>query len=296
MTRDKRTSLDDAVAQLRSGMTIGIGGWGSRRKPMAMVRELLRSDVTDLTLVTFGGPEVGLLCAAGKVRRVVYGFVSLDTIPLDPHFRAAREGGRVETTEYDEGMFVAALRAGANRLSFLPTRAGLESDVMLMNPHLRTVASPYDDEVYVAVPAVRPDVSLLHLNRSDALGNGQFLGPDPYFDDLFALASDKTLLSVEKVVATEELTATERSTSLLISRMFVNGVIEAPQGAHFTSCEPDYGRDEAFQRHYAQSAQDEESWQRFRDTFLSGDEASYHEAVRAFHAAENRRATEKEPA
>ncbi|MFD2470475.1 CoA transferase subunit A [Amycolatopsis silviterrae] len=287
----KSMTLDGVTEYVRSGMTVGIGGWGSRRKPMAMVRELLRSDVEDLTLVTFGGPEVGLLCAAGKVRRVIYGFVTLDTIPLDPHFRAAREGGRVETTEYDEGMFVASLRAGANRLSFLPTRSGLESDVLLMNPELKTVASPYDDDVYIAVPAVRPDVSLLHLNRSDTLGNGQFLGPDPYFDDLFAMASDKTLLSVEKIVDTEDLTATERSTSLLISRMFVNGVIEAPNGAHFTSCDPDYGRDEAFQRHYAQSAQDEESWQRFRETFLTGDEASYHEAVRAFH-----RATEKESA
>ncbi|WP_033289221.1 CoA-transferase [Amycolatopsis jejuensis] len=279
----KEMTLASVTEHVRSGMTVGVGGWGSRRKPMAMVRELLRSDVDDLTLVTFGGPEVGLLCAAGKVRRVIYGFVSLDSIPLDPHFRAAREAGRIEATEYDEGMFVAALRAGANRLSFLPTRAGLESDVMTMNPHLRTVASPYDDEVYVAVPAVRPDISLIHLNRSDPLGNGQFLGPDPYFDDLFAMASDKTLLSVEKIVSTAELTATERSTSLLVSRMFVNGVIETPRGAHFTSCDPDYGRDEEFQRHYAASAQDEESWQRFRETFLAGDEASYHEAVREFH-------------
>jgi glutaconate CoA-transferase, subunit A len=65
--RDKRTNLDDAVAQLRSGMTIGIGGWGSRRKPMAFVRAFLRSDVTDLTVVTYGGPDLGLLCSAGKV-------------------------------------------------------------------------------------------------------------------------------------------------------------------------------------------------------------------------------------
>ncbi|MGH3435883.1 MAG: CoA transferase subunit A [Sciscionella sp.] len=287
----KSMMLDDLTQYVRSGMTVGIGGWGSRRKPMAMVRELLRSDVDELTLVTFGGPEVGLLCAAGKVRRVIYGFVSLDSIPLDPHFRAAREAGRVEATEYDEGMFVAALRAGANRLSFLPTRAGLESDVMTMNPHLRTVASPYDAEVYVAVPAVRPDVSLIHLNRSDILGNGQYLGPDPYFDDLFAMASGTTLMSVEKVIDTEDLTATERSTSLLVSRMFVTGVIEAPHGAHFTSCVPDYERDEAFQRHYAQAAQDEESWRRFRETFLAEDEASYQAAVRAFHTA-----TEKETA
>ena len=79
-----------------TGMTIGIGGWGSRRKPMALVRAILRSPVTrPHRRVSYGGPDVGLLCAAGKVRKVVYGFVSLDSIPLEPHFRAARaEPGR----------------------------------------------------------------------------------------------------------------------------------------------------------------------------------------------------------
>ncbi len=72
-------------------MTIGIGGWGSRRKPMSIVRAILRSDLRDLTIVAYGGPDVGMLCAAGKARKVVYGFVSLDSIPLEPHFRAARQ-------------------------------------------------------------------------------------------------------------------------------------------------------------------------------------------------------------
>ena len=276
---DKTMQLADVADHVESGMTIGIGGWGSRRKPMALVRELLRTDVRDLTVVTFGGPDVGLLCAAGKVKRLIYGFVSLDSIALDPHFRAAREAGTIESTEYDEGMFVAALRAGANRLSFLPTRAGLGSDVMAMNPHLKTVASPYDDDVYVAVPGVRMDLSLIHLNRGDAAGNGQYLGPDPYFDDLFAMASDKTIMSVEQVVPTAELSTGHAPQTLLVSRMFVSGVVEAPRGAHFTTCEPDYGRDEAFQKHYASAAGDEASWAAFRERFLEGDDASYHAAV-----------------
>src|ERR1700749_2603990 len=99
----KRMSEDEVVAELKSGMTIGIGGWGSRRKPMSLVRAILRSDLTDLTVVSYGGPDVGLLGAAGKVRRVVYGFVSLDSIPLEPHFQAARQNGAVEVTEWDEG-------------------------------------------------------------------------------------------------------------------------------------------------------------------------------------------------
>src|SRR3546814_13475984 len=88
-TRDKRCSEADAVAELRSGMTIGFGGWGSRRKPMSVVRAILRSDWRVLTVVNWGGPDVGLLCAAGKVRRLVDAFVSLASIPLEPPLHAA---------------------------------------------------------------------------------------------------------------------------------------------------------------------------------------------------------------
>src|SRR5438067_4132771 len=114
----------EVVGELRDGMTLGIGGWGSRRKPMALVRELLRADVKDLTVVSYGGPDVGLLCAAGKIRELVYGFVSLDTIPLEPHFRVARQYGTLaEAVELDEGMLQWGLYAASLRLPFLPTRA-----------------------------------------------------------------------------------------------------------------------------------------------------------------------------
>ena len=90
---DKRMTEEEVVAQLESGMTIGIGGWGSRRKPMSLVAAIARSGLRDLTIVSYGGPDLGLLCATGKVKRAIYGFVSLDTIPLEPHFRAARQKG-----------------------------------------------------------------------------------------------------------------------------------------------------------------------------------------------------------
>src|SRR5574339_590680 len=98
---DKRTTAAAISAELRDGMTLGIGGWGSRRKPMALVREILRSPVRDLTVVSYGGPDVGLL---------------------------------------QGGLYAAALR-----LPFLPTRSGLGSDVMTLQPWLRTVRSPYED-------------------------------------------------------------------------------------------------------------------------------------------------------
>jgi glutaconate CoA-transferase subunit A len=273
----------EIAGELRSGMTIGIGGWGSRRKPMALIRAILRTGVRDLTVVTYGGPDVGLLIAGGHVRRLVTGFVSLDSIPLEPHFRLARQRGAVELTELDEGMLYWGLLAAAHRLPFLPIRAGLGSDVMRVNPDLRTIRSPYaGGEELVAMPALRLDVALIHLNRADAGGNGQYLGPDPYFDDLYCLAAERAFMSCERIVPTASLLDAGPPQSLLVNRAMVHGVAETPGGAHFTSCVPDYERDEAFQAHYAAAAADPAAWQRFHAGFLAGDEASYHKAVQRF--------------
>jgi glutaconate CoA-transferase subunit A len=272
---DKRTTADDVIAELRDGMTIGIGGWGSRRKPMSLVRAILRSPLRDLTIVSYGGPDVGMLCAAGKAKKVVYGFVSLDSIPLEPHFRAARQQGGIEAVELDEGMLQWGLYAAALRLPFLPTRAGLHSGVMDINPQLRTVRSPYDDgEELVAVPAITLDVALVHMNRSDAAGNGQFLGPDLYFDDLFCMAAHRRFVSCERVVPTDDLLREGSVHTLRINRTMTDGVVEAPNGAHFTSCDPDYGRDEAFQKVYAAA-----DWDEFRSRYIDVDEAGYQRLV-----------------
>ena len=287
--RDKRMTLDQVVGELREGMTIGIGGWGPRRKPMALVRALLRSDLRDLTIVSYGGADVGLLCDAGKVRRLVYAFVSLDTVPLEPLFQRARQEGTIpEVVELDEGMFQTGLRAAAQRLPFLPVRAGLGSDVLTHNPHIRTVTSPYAGpggvaEELVAVPALELDAALVHLNRADAHGNATYLGPDPYFDDLFCMAAEQAYVSVEEVTDTAGLTVDTPVQRLLLSRMMVSGVVEAPNGAHFTTCTPDHERDEGFMRHYAKSAADPETWVTFRQRFLAGDEQDYQEAVAAWH-------------
>jgi len=278
---NKRMSHEDVVTEIQSGMTIGIGGWGSRRKPMSLVRALARSSVTDLTVVSYGGPDLGILCATGKVKKAIYGFVSLDSIPLEPHFRKARQNASIEAVELDEGMLQWGLYAASIGLPFLPTRAGLGSDVLTYNPHLKTVKSPYEDgEELVAMPAIHLDVALIHMNRADERGNGQFLGPDPYFDDLFCLAAKRRFMSCEKIVATEDLLEEGSLHTLKINRMMVDGVIEAPMGAHFTECPPDYGRDEAFQKRYAQTAKDDSVWDSFKQDFIDIDsQEAYQKAV-----------------
>lgn len=288
---DKRTTLEEAVADISSGMTIGIGGWGSRRKPMAFVRALLRTNVTDLTVVTYGGPDLGLLCSAGKVSKAYYGFVSLDSPPFyDPWFAKARTTGSIVAREMDEGMLRCGLQAAAQRLPFLPIRAGLGSSVPdFWDGELRTVTSPYSapdggTETLLAMPALRLDAAFVHLNLGDRRGNAAYTGIDPYFDDLFLMAADRRYLSVERVVSTDELIKAVPPQALLVNRMMVDRVVEAPNGAHFTTAEPDYPRDEKFQRHYAQAAADEAAWTEFVNTYLAGDEADYQAAVRRFAA------------
>ena len=100
---DKVLTYQEFINQLSDGMTIGIGGWGARRKPMSLIRAICQSDLKDLTLVSYGGPDVGLLCAHQKVKKLIFGFVSLDMIPLDAHFRKARQNGEIEVMELDEG-------------------------------------------------------------------------------------------------------------------------------------------------------------------------------------------------
>ena len=276
---DKRMTEEDVVDELRDGMTIGIAGWGSRRKPMSIVRAILRSDLKDLTIAAYGGPDVGMLCAAGQVRKAVYGFVSLDSIPLEPHFRAARQNGTIDAMELDEGMLQWGLRAAAMRVDFLPCRAGLGSAITEINPALATVRSPYGEDEYLAMPALTLDVALLHANRADARGNAQYLGPDWYFDDLFAMAAEKTFVSCERIVEPGGFLAEGPESTIRINRMFTTGVVEAPYGAHFTHCVPDYQRDEAIQKEYADSAKSAEQWAEFRAKYIDIPEADYRRVI-----------------
>jgi glutaconate CoA-transferase subunit A len=199
---NKVMTAADVVSQLRDGMTIGIGGWGPRRKPMALVREILRSNLKDLTVVAYGGADVGMLCAAGKVKKVIFAFVSLDFIPLEPYFRQARQNGAIETMEVDEGMFLLGLKAAGYNIPFIPTRIGIGTDV-LKHTDIKMIASPYDDKEWVAMPAIKLDVALVHVDRADARGVCQIKGPDHYMDDLFVRASEKTFVTCDELVEPE---------------------------------------------------------------------------------------------
>lgn len=276
---NKQMSAIDVVAQLKDGMTIGIGGWGPRRKPMALVREILRSPLKDLTIVAYGGADVGMLCAAGKVKKLVFAFVSLDFIPLEPYFRMARQAGQLEVMEVDEGLFMLGLKAAGMRVPFIPTRVGLGTDVLKRNPGLKLTGSPYDDKDWVAMPALPLDAALLHVDRADARGVCQIKGPDLYMDDLFARAAKNTFVSCDELVDSSFFEQGDEARYVFWERAEISGVVHLPCGAHPSSCAPMYGFDAKHFKEYAARAKEEGGWQAYADRYVNCSEAEYLERV-----------------
>lgn len=276
---NKVQTAQQAVARIQSGMTIGIGGWGPRRKPMALIRELLRSDVKDLTVVAYGGADVGMLCAAGKVKKLVFAFVSLDFIPLEPFFREARQNGTIAVSEIDEGMMLLGLRAAAWGVPFIPTRIGLGTDLVKVNPDLKIVGSPYDDKEWVAMPALNLDVALIHVDRADARGVCQIKGPDIYMDDWFARAAKHSIVSCDELVDTEHFHQGDEARYVFWERSMTGSVVPVAGGAHPSSCNPLYGYDSAHFNEYCASAK-EGGFAAYFEKYIAGKtEADYQAAV-----------------
>jgi len=276
---NKTMQAAEVVASLSDGMTIGIGGWGPRRKPMALIRELLRSDLKDLTVVAYGGADVGMLCAAGKVKKVVFAFVSLDFIPLEPYFRQARQKGEIETLEIDEGMMLLGLRAAAWGCPYIPTQVGLGTDILRVNPELQVVDSPYDDKEWLAMPALKLDAALIHVDRADTRGVCQIKGPDHYMDDWFARAANKTYVSCDELVDSEFFAGGDEARYVFWERSQTTGVVHIPGGAHPSSCAPLYGFDVPHFKEYATSAK-EGGFAAYAEKYIDGkSEADYQAAV-----------------
>jgi glutaconate CoA-transferase subunit A len=275
---DKLVSASEALSVIEDGMTVGIGGWGPRRKPMALVRELLRTEVKDLTIIAYGGADVGLLCTAGKVRKVIFAFVSLDFMPLEPAFRKAREAGSVDVLEIDEGMMLLGLRAAAWGCPFIPTRIGLGTDLLSNAPEIALIDSPYDEKEWVAMPALKPDVALIHATRADRRGVCEIESPDHYMDDWFARAAKHTIVSVDEVVETSRFSDPAVARRVYWERNCTQAVVHQPGGAHPSSSDPLYGFDVAHFKKYGELIA-EGGYPAWAEGFLGDSEEDYQSAV-----------------
>ncbi|HWC13844.1 MAG TPA: CoA-transferase [Actinomycetota bacterium] len=253
---DKLVSLQDAVASIRDGDQIAFGGGGLNRKPLTAAKEVARSHAADLRLVAFlGGPEVDLLIGLGKASSVHFAYVGLDTFGMAPNFRKAREQGLIEAIEATEFIVLTGLEAAVKKVTFLPTKSALGSDILaLANTPFKVFSCPLTGTELVAVPALQPDVAFIHVNEADASGNG-FIHGDEFGDLLLARAAKRTYLTAERVV---ERPATRGH---FISRLWVDGVCETPGGSGFTAMFPDRRLDGQGAAEYAAKAKDE-AWLR----------------------------------
>jgi glutaconate CoA-transferase subunit A len=244
---------------LRDGMCVALGGLATACHAMIGVRHMIRRSLRDLTIVgsAVGGLDVDLLIGAGCVRKVVCPYVGAEALAsIGPFYRAAAERGEIEVWECDEGQYYAGLQAAGQMLPFMPTRGGVGTSYPQANPALRVFEDPIRGDTLIAVPAIEPDVALLHAAQADQYGNVQFVGTG-YADRLLWRAADRTLVQVEQVVSNEEIRRAPERTALL-----ADGVARARFGAHPFSSPGFYLEDRA---HIAELVEAGRTFARHRD-------------------------------
>src|SRR6266436_1103355 len=205
---DKRASLADAVSLVSDGAAVALGGGLSARLPMAMVRELVRQGRRGLHLVgSAHSIDVDLLVAAGAVRRCEESYVGFEQdLGLAPAYRRAAEEGTIEVAESCCATILAQLRAAEMGVPFLPVRGVRGSDIAALHSEYATIACPFTGETLIAVPALRPDVALLHAPSGDRYGNLHL--EQPYvLDERFASASKTVIATVDELVSPGEVAA-----------------------------------------------------------------------------------------
>ncbi|MBA3523636.1 MAG: CoA transferase subunit A [Geodermatophilaceae bacterium] len=274
---DKVVDLPTAAARVGDGALVALGGGLCARLPMALVRELLRQGRRDLHLIgSAHSIDVDLLIAGGTVRRCEESYVGFEQdLGLAPAYRRAAEAGTVEVAESCCVTVLAQLRATEMGLPFLPVRGIKGSDMRRLHPEYAEVTCPFTGEVLVAVPALRPDVALIHAPLGDRYGNLHL--DQPYvLDERFAPASAQVVATVERISSTAEVVAA----GVTIAAHYVSAVAEVPYGAHPTSCYPDYAYDRAHLAEYVQAAQaGGEDLESYLKAYVYGvDETGYRES------------------
>ena len=269
---------------LRDGMCVALGGLATACHAMIGVRHMIRRGLRDLTVVgsAVGGLDVDLLIGAGCVRKVICPYVGAEALAsIGPFYRAAAERGEIDVWECDEGQYYAGLQAAGQMLPFMPTRGGVGTSYPQANPALRVFDDPIRGDTLIAVPAIEPDVALLHAAQADQYGNVRFVGTG-YADRLLWRAADRTLVQVEQVVSNEEIRRAPERTALL-----ADGVVRARFGAHPFSSPGFYLEDRphiaelveagrTFARH-----RDRGPFERYLDRYVYGpaDHVQYLEAI-----------------
>jgi glutaconate CoA-transferase, subunit A len=267
-TVDKRVALSDVASLVPAGSTLAIGGLSLSCSPMAFCRELVRAGVRDLELVAVvNGMATDWLIAGGCVRRLVMGLTSFEGFGLAPAFRQAAQSGAVEVEEWSEHTLICALQAAIAGVPYMPTRAGLGTDMLALHPH-RTweVVDDRSGQRFGACAALKPDVAVVHVHEADRLGNARMHPKLVWFDSEAVKAASKVIVTAERIVDTETFRAAPEATAF--PGYVVDHVVEAPKGAWPTACWPEYSYDGDFYTAYQRAARDAETYAAFLEEHL----------------------------
>lgn len=256
--KSKLVSLQEAASRISSGSTVAIGGSLLRRQPMAMVHEMIRNGVTDLTLLTWATTlATDILAASGAIRRWEGIYAGFFRHGLAPNFRRAVERGEIATHDYSESAFVARFRAAGMGLSFLPSKALLGTGMPGKSPdEVKPITCPFTGDQYLALKAAEADFTVLHGYTADEYGNVQWpvVRDSDDIDQMMASASRRLIVTVEKIIPHEEVR--KRPALTYIPHTLVEAVIEAPYGAHPTATDGFYDEDEASLKAYLAAAKE----------------------------------------
>jgi glutaconate CoA-transferase subunit A len=282
MTASKKiVDLDTALAVVKDGMTLGIGGWIFHGQPMALVRGLIRKGVSDLSLVPAPGSVApDMLIGAGCVKETACVFISFEHLGLAPNFRRAAQSGAVKVLEMDGPGIAGGLRAGACDLPYglIPD---LGTDLPRVNPEgYRKARVQEGKRPLLEVPAIKPDVVLLHGQQADEEGNVQYFGAG-YFDLLMAQAAKHVICSVDRLVPSSTVRQSARLTK--IPSAFVDAVVVAPFGAHPGGSPGLYAQDEKHLKAYVAASRDQRTFDSYLNDFVraGAGEGIYRERIGA---------------
>ncbi len=246
---EKLVSIEAAAARVRDGDIVAAGGCLFSRTPLALVREILRQRRRRLTIVrNLMCTEGELMMVAGAAARVVTAWMSIG-LPwgVSKIMREHVESGRVPLEEWSHLALGLRFRAAAMGVPFLPALTMLGSDLMAVGG-TKTLECPYTGEPLALIPALFPDVALLHVHRADRFGNCQIDGY-PHMDADIARAAATVLVTAEEIIPEEEIRRHPDRT--VIPGFVVDALVHAPFGAYPHEC---YGLYEADFDHFGEYA------------------------------------------
>ncbi|PDT50919.1 MULTISPECIES: CoA-transferase [Sinorhizobium] len=283
MRTSKLTSLSDATNLVSDGMRLALGGFGIYQHPMAFVRELVRKQRRDLTIVGHvSGIEADMLIGAGAVKRLETSYIGHESYGLAKNTARLAESGRLEIVNYSEYTAFDRFRASQDNLPFWPCYYLAGNDILKRNPDIKQAVCPISGRNFYAIPAAQPDVVVIHTSVGDEYGNA-IIPQDRQLiqslDIIMSRSCSTLIVTVEKIISNAELR--QRAGEVEIPAYRTTCIVEAPNGAHPTSMLGYYGSDKPHYGLYVEASATPEGFEQYLRKWIFGikGEAEYQTLV-----------------